>query len=107
MTKQHRMVKFLVCFVLAAFLMGCAATEKSRSSGQVLDDAAITAKVKTEIIREPTLKALQINVDTYKGVVQLSGFVDSEESVRKAGEVAASVPGVKSVKNNLVVKGSP
>lgn len=104
MVNQHRVLRFLVCIWLIALFMGCAATHKQESTGEYIDDATITTKVKVAIFNEPSLKVLQINVETFKGEVQLSGFVDSEQSVRKAAEVAASVAGVKSVKNNLVVK---
>jgi osmotically-inducible protein OsmY len=89
--------------LLTAFL-GCAATQKHESTGQYVDDSVITTKVKTAIFNETTLKTLQINVKTFKGVVQLSGFVDSARNVTKAGEVAEQVDGVVSVKNDLVVK---
>jgi osmotically-inducible protein OsmY len=69
-----------------------------------LDNSVITSKVKTAIFNEPTLKSMQINVESFKGDVQLSGFVDSALNVKKAGEVASSVEGVISVKNDLVVK---
>ena len=69
-----------------------------------VDDAVITAEVKAAIFNEPTLKTLQITVETFKGDVQLSGFVDSAQSVNKAGAVARNVNGVVSVKNDLVVK---
>jgi len=80
------------------------ATQKHESTGQYIDDSVITTKVKTAVFDEPSLKVFQINVETYQGVVQLSGFVDSAQSVKKAGEVAGSVTGVKEVKNDLVVK---
>ena len=83
---------------------GCAATQKNESTGQYIDDSVITTKVKAAILDEPSLKVFQINVKTYQGVVQLSGFVDSALNVKKAGEVAGSVGGVKEVKNDLVVK---
>lgn len=104
MVKPHRFLRYLVCIWLLTVFMGCAATQKSESTGEYIDDSAITTKVKAAILNEPTLKVLQINVETFKGEVQLSGFVDSEQSARKAGEVAGGVAGVKSVKNNLVVK---
>jgi osmotically-inducible protein OsmY len=98
----------LILLALAAgpvsLLEGCAASSKSESTGQYVDDSAITAKVKEAIFKDPDLKVNQIGVETYKGVVQLSGFVDNAEKVRKAGDIAASVPGVVSVKNNLIVK---
>jgi len=89
---------------MIASFMGCASTQKQESAGQYVDDSVITTKVKAAIFDESTLKTLQINVKTYKGVVQLSGFVDSPQSVSKAGEVAGRVDGVKEVKNDLVVK---
>jgi len=104
MVKLHRILKLLVCLGLITTFLGCAATQKRESTGQYVDDSVITTKVKAAIFNEATLKTLQINVETFKGEVQLSGFVDSAQSVKKAGEVAGSVNGVVSVKNNLVVK---
>jgi hyperosmotically inducible protein len=85
-------------------LTGCASTSTSESTGEYVDDATITAKVKAAILNEPGLKSLQISVETYKDVVQLSGFVDNAQSKTRAGQVAAGVAGVKSVRNDLVVK---
>lgn len=104
MTKAQRIVKFLVCIGLITAFLGCAATHKRESTGEYVDDSVITVKVKAAIFNEPTLKTLQINVETFKGEVQLSGFVDSYQSVQKAGAVARNVNGVVSVKNDLVVK---
>ena len=104
MATRDRMVKFLVCIGLIVAFLGCAATQKHESTGQYVDDSVITTKVKAAIFDEPTLKSLQINVKTYQGVVQLSGFVDSDLNVKKAGEIAEGVEGVKSVKNDLIVK---
>jgi len=104
MLKLHRVLQLLVCIGLIATFMGCAATQKRESTGQYVDDSVITTKVKAAIFDEETLKTLQINVKTFKGVVQLSGFVDSTRSVSKAGEVAGGVNGVVSVKNDLIVK---
>lgn len=104
MLKLHRIMKFLVCFVLISSFLGCASTSTRQSSGEYVDDSVITTKVKAAIFEEPTLKTLQIEVKTYKGEVQLSGFVDSAQSVNKAGEVARSVKGVTKVNNDLIVK---
>jgi osmotically-inducible protein OsmY len=93
----------LLLVVMTAFL-GCASTQKQSSAGEYVDDTVITTKVKAAIFDEPTLKTMQINVETFKGEVQLSGFVDSAQSVNKAGEVARGVKGVISVKNDLIVK---
>ena len=104
MKKLHGTVKLLLFIVLMTTFLGCAATQTSESTGQYVDDSAITTKVKAAIFNDATLKTLQIGVETFKGEVQLSGFVDSAQNVRKAGEVARSVKGVVSVRNNLIVK---
>ncbi len=101
------MRKLFACLSVA-FAMGlvaCAPTNTSRGTGEVVDDASITTRVKTEIAQTQGLgEAVAINVDTYRGVVSLAGFVDNETQARKAGEVARNVPGVTSVKNNLQIK---
>lgn len=104
MAKLQRILRVLVCIGLLVSFLGCAATPQSASTGQLIDDSVITTKVKAAILEEPSLKTLQISVETFKGVVQLSGFVDSAQSVTKAGEVAGRVAGVVSVKNDLTVK---
>ena len=104
MLKLNNIIKFLVICVLTVAFMGCAATQKHESTGQYVDDSVITTRVKTAIFKEDTLKSMQINVKTYKGVVQLSGFVNSAQNVSKAGEVARSVENVVSVENDLLVK---
>lgn len=96
--------KIILCTLLLASLVSCAGSNTKQSTGQFVDDSAITAKVKAAIFDEDSLKSLQITVVTFKGVVQLSGFVDSSKSVNKAGQVAQNVEGVKAVKNDLVVK---
>jgi osmotically-inducible protein OsmY len=93
----------LAAFAIATTL-GCAATAKSESTGEYVDDVAITAKVKKDIFDEPSLKSAEINVETFKGVVQLSGFVSSQANVNTATVVAKNVSGVKSVKNDMRVK---
>jgi len=104
MLKLIRTMGFLANLALIAALMGCAATPKHESTGEYVDDSVITTKVKAAIFDEPTLKTLQINVKTYQGTVQLSGFVDSAQSVAKAGEVARTVKAATTVKNDLLVK---
>jgi osmotically-inducible protein OsmY len=104
MAKLYRTTRFLVCFVLVYSFLMCTAMAQKETPGQYIDDTIITTKVKTAIFEEPSLKTLQIEVETYKGVVQLSGFVDTKASVKKAGEVASKVEGVVSVKNDLIVK---
>jgi len=104
MSKLQRILKFLVCIGLVTAFLGCAATETRQSTGEYFDDTTITTKVKAAILQDPTLKTLQINVETRDGVVQLAGFVDSAQNVKRAAEVARDVKGVKSVKNDLIVK---
>jgi hyperosmotically inducible protein len=99
--------KFIACFVLLmliATLVACASTSKQDGTGEYVDDSVITTKVKSLLANDDFLKSFQITVETYKGTVQLSGFVDSQKAIDKAGEIARSVKGVKSVKNNLNVK---
>ena len=84
--------------------MGCAATSTRESTGEYLDDTAITAKVKTAIFNDATLKTNDISVETFKGRVQLSGFVDTSANIAQAGTVAKGVGGVTSVKNDLRLK---
>ena len=104
MLKKSRVMSYLACFILAASFTGCASTAKHESTGQYIDNSVITSKVKAAIFNDPTLKSMQITVESFKGEVQLSGFVDSAASAKKAGEIARSVEGVNSVKNNLIVK---
>lgn len=83
---------------------GCAGTSTRESTGEYIDSSVLTSKVKTAIFNDPMLKVLQIDVETFKDVVQLSGFVDSPEAAARAVEVARSVEGVKAVKNKMSVK---
>lgn len=85
---------------------GCAGTATTQSTGEYVDDASITAKVKTAFVRDDVVKALQVDVDTFKGAVQLSGFVDTQAQKQRAEQIAAGVQGVQSVTNNLIVKGA-
>ncbi|HVK56257.1 MAG TPA: BON domain-containing protein [Burkholderiales bacterium] len=93
-----------IAFAIA--LTACAPSQTSRSAGQVVDDATITTKVKSEIAQTQGIgEAASINVDTYQGVVSLAGFVDSKAQAQAAENAAERVPGVKDVKNNLEIKG--
>lgn len=104
MLQLNRILRVLAVVVLVAAFLGCTSTRTQRATGEFVDDSVITTKVKAAIFSEPTLKSLQIEVKTFKGDVQLSGFVDSAQSVKKAGEVARGVNGVQSVTNDLIVK---
>jgi len=99
-----KQLKYIYTFFFAVLLMsvvGCAGTSKSEGTGEYVDDSVITTKVKAAIFKEPTLKSAQINVETFKGVVQLSGFVSSQANIYKAVEVARNVNGVANVKNDM------
>ena len=100
-------MKRSIGILLAASLLlaaGCSSTATRESTGQLIDDSAITTRVKTAIFNEPSLKVTQISVETYKSVVQLSGFVNSSTQIGTAGAVARGVEGVVSVKNDLRLK---
>lgn len=97
------------CFTAVAlaffvFLAGCASTEKKESTGEYIDDTVITTKVKAAFVEDDDLKAGEIQVETFKGIVQLSGFVANPAHVNKATKVAREVNGVQSVKNDIRVK---
>jgi osmotically-inducible protein OsmY len=99
--------KYLSALFLAVALVsavGCSSTPRHEGTGEYVDDSVITTKVKAAILNEPTLKIAEINVETFKGVVQLSGFVSSQAAANKAVEVARGVGGVKSVKNDMRIK---
>jgi osmotically-inducible protein OsmY len=83
---------------------GCAGTRTTDSTGQYVDDSAITAKVKSALLHDDAVKSFAVSVETVKGVVQLSGFVDSSDQRSAAGRDASAVPGVRDVRNNLIVK---
>ena len=102
--KTFQRATSLLSIIAVAGLMGCASSAKHESTGQYVDDTAITAKVKTAIFEQPTLKSAEINVETFKGVVQLSGFVSSQDNVNTAMATARAVNGVTSVKNDMRVK---
>ena len=96
----------LSLFAIAAvfFMIGCASTPQQEGTGEYIDDTVITTKVKASIFEAPDLKSAEINVETFKGIVQLSGFVSSQANINRAVEVARGVRGVKSVKNDMRIK---
>lgn len=104
MRKIQHIVTTLLCAAMLTTLAGCTTTPKRETAGQYVDDSVITTKVKAAIFDEIALKSFQIKVTTFQGVVQLSGFVDSAENARKAGEIARNVQGVNEVKNDLIPK---
>ncbi len=93
--------------LLALSLMdiaGCASTQKQEGMGEYVDDSVLTTKIKAAILHEPTLSSAEINVETFKGEVQLSGFVNSRADISKAIQVVRGVSGVKTVKNDMRLK---
>ena len=102
--KKSRFVGYVVLLALIVAFAACGSTSKQTSPGEYVDDSVITTKVKSLLAADDFLKSFQIGVKTYKGTVQLNGFVDSQKAVDKAGDIAGSVKGVTSVKNDLIVK---
>ncbi|MDO9111100.1 MAG: BON domain-containing protein [Desulfatirhabdiaceae bacterium] len=105
---MNQVSKVLSAALLAVTLVsavGCSSTSQKEGTGEYIDDSVITTKVKTAIFNESTLKSAEINVETFKGVVQMSGFVSSQADINKAVELARGVSGVTSVKNDMRVKG--
>ena len=103
MTYLNRLCAFLLT-VLMAFSLGCASMPKQEGTGKYVDDTVLTTKVRAAVFNEPTLKSAEINIETFKGVVQLSGFVRSQADANKAVEVARGVKGVNSAKNDMRIK---
>jgi osmotically-inducible protein OsmY len=104
MSKLKFITLILLSLSLAPALVGCAGGRTTASTGEHIDDSIITTKVKASILGDSKLKLLQISVETFKGVVQLSGFVNSNEAASRAVELTRRVRGVKQVNNSLIVK---
>lgn len=104
MNRRNVLGRGLVLLVLLATFVACASTPKHESTGEYVDDSVTTTKVKSLLAADDFLKSFEISVETFKGIVQLSGFVNSQKAVDKADQITRSVKGVKSVKNNLIVK---
>lgn len=100
----NKLIASLFLTGVLASAIGCAATSSKEGTGEYVDDSVITTKVKAAIFNEETLKSSEINVETFKGIVQLSGFVNSSADIAKATEVARAVKGVTSVKNDMRLK---
>ena len=103
MSRSLHRFTFIIPLILIS-LLGCASTRTHESTGEYADDSVITMKVKTAILGEESLKSAEINVETFKGAVQLSGFVNSQADINQAVVVAKNVEGVKSVKNDMRLK---
>jgi hyperosmotically inducible protein len=103
---KSRILTMIVAVVAMASMAACTATRTTRSAGETLDDATVTAKVKTALARDPATSAYRIEVESYRGEVQLNGFVETADMKSSATRVAKSVDGVKKVSNNLEVSSS-
>lgn len=104
MTSTKTMFWAALAAMILALASACAPTSSRPSTGEYIDDATITTRVKAALAGDSEVKAREVNVETYTGVVQLSGFVDSQAEIRRAVEIARDVPGVKSVRNDIQIK---
>jgi len=102
--KQTKIFSAFLLIIMTVFFIGCASSAKHEGTGEYVDDTVITSKVKAAILEEPTLKSSEINVETFKGIVQLSGFVRSNVDINKAVEITRRINGVKSVTNSMRLK---
>ena len=104
---KRQIASFLLLTSLAAvplsFTTGCAVTQGRENAGRYVDDKAINAKIKTELYRDSIVKGTEVNVNTFRGIVQLSGFVDNQAQKDRAGEIAQQTKGVQGVRNDLIV----
>ena len=100
----HQRLARYIGILMVVFLAACASGQSQTGTGEYIDDSVITTKVKAAIFNEPTLKSAEINVETFKGVVQLSGFINSNADISKAIQVTRGVNGVESVKNDMRLK---
>jgi len=104
MKTRNIIIRSLFLMMLIVSFAACASTSKQEGTGDYIDDSVITTKIKSQLAADDFLKSFQISVESRKGIAQLSGFVDSQKAVDKAGHIARSVDGVKSVRNDLIVK---
>ena len=104
MKKRNIVIHFLMLLMLIATFAACASTRTHESAGEYVDDSVITTKVKSLLSADDFLKSFQISVETYKGTVQLSGFVNTQKAIDKAVSITMSVKGVKALRNNMAVK---
>ena len=104
MNKLSKTISAALLAIALVSVVGCASSSKQSGTGEYVDDAVITTKVKAAVFNEATLKSAEINVETFKGVVQMSGFVSSQADINKAVSLARSVDGVVSVKNDMRLK---
>jgi osmotically-inducible protein OsmY len=104
MKRRHTAAMLLAALTASTVMAGCSSTPTQQSAGQAVDDGVVTAKVKAALIADPVTKAHQINVETFKGTVQLSGFVETDEARSRALQLARDVDGVRKVKDAMEVR---
>jgi osmotically-inducible protein OsmY len=104
MQTKSRLASLVLCLIVIIGMLGCAGSRTQTSTGEYIDDSAITAKAKTALLADEDVSGLQVEVETFKGVVQLSGFVDTPAQAQKAEQIVRAIDGVQEVKNDIVVK---
>jgi osmotically-inducible protein OsmY len=104
MRQRTHLISLVICLVWVAVVVGCAGDRTTRSTGQFVDDSTVANKVKAALYSDKDVKGSQVQVEVFKGVVQLSGFVDSASQAQKAVQIARKVDGVKEVRNGMTVK---
>lgn len=104
MKKRNVIIRCLILVMFVTVCAACATKPILENTGEFIDDSVITTKIKSQIAGDSLLKAFQISVETFKGTVQLSGFVNSQRDVDRADDIARNVQGARSVRNNLIVK---
>ncbi len=104
MKKMNKVISCFAIILMIASIAACAPREHRRATGEYIDDAGITTRVKSALAADDLVSTFDISVETFRGTVQLSGFVDSENAIRRAGEIARDVQGVQEVQNNLMVR---
>lgn len=102
--QTSRLVKFLTAVLMAAFLAACAGTSNQASTGEFIDDAVLTTRIKAALVEDPTVSALDVSVESFKGAVQLSGFVKTTAERNRAVKIANDVPGVTQVFNSIQIR---
>lgn len=104
MKQMSKVISCFAIFLMIAGIAACAPQEQRRATGEYIDDAGITTRIKAALAADDLVSTFDISVETFRGTVQLSGFVDSENVIRRAGEIARDIQGVQTVQNNLMVR---
>ena len=104
MQTRSRLASWVLCLIVIIGMLGCAGSRTQTSTGEYIDDRAISTKAKTALLADEEVSGFQVEVETFKGVVQLSGFVNTEAQAQKAERIVRAVDGVQEVKNDIVVK---